>query len=177
MTLPQLHRTLQIVMGWEDYHLHEFRIAGKVYAQPDPEDNHLGREVLDERRARVSRLAANVGSSFEYVYDFGDDWYHDILLESISLAMPRKRYPICVAGARSAPPEDAGGIGGYQHYLEALFDHRHQDHKTMLAWRGRFDPEYFPIAGVNKLLREAFPVRSSLSISSPRRQLSKRTSI
>jgi hypothetical protein len=60
-----------------------------------------------------------VGSSFEYHYDFGDNWSHDILLESISLAIPRKRYPTCVAGALSAPPEDVGGIGGYQRYLEA----------------------------------------------------------
>ena len=167
MALPQLHRTLQIVMGWENYHLHEFRIAGKVYGSPDPEDDQFGRAVLDERRARVGKLVAAVGSSFEYIYDFGDDWGHDILLESISLAVPRKRYPACVAGARSAPPEDVGGIGGYQHYLEALFDPRHEDHQTMLAWHGRFDPEYFPITGVNKILREAFPVRSQAAGKHP----------
>jgi hypothetical protein len=174
MTLPQLHRTLQIVMGWENYQLHEFRIAGKVYGEPDPEDNHFGRAVLDERRGRVGKLVAAVGSSFEYIYDFGDDWHHDILLESISVATPRKRYPTCVAGARSAPPEDVGGIGGYQRYLEALFDPRHEDHRRLLAWRGRFDPEYFPITSANKNLREAFPVRSqprgkSSAVSSPQR--------
>ena len=160
MSLPQLHRTLQIVMGWENYLLHEFRIAGKAYGQPDPEDHHFGRDVLDERRARLGRLVTAVGSSFEYIYDFGDNWRHDIVLESISLATPRKRYTVCVAGARSAPPEDVGGTGGYQRYLEALFDPRHEDHQSLLAWRGRFDPEYFPIAGMNKILRQAFPVRS-----------------
>jgi hypothetical protein len=159
MTLPQLHRTLQIAMGWENYHLHEFRIAGKAYGAPDPEDHHFGREVLDERRARVGKLLA-AGSSFEYIYDFGDNWRHDIMLESILPITPRKRYPVCVAGARSAPPEDVGGIHGYQRYLEALFDLRHKDHRAMLGWRGRFDPEYFPITSVNKRLREAFPVPS-----------------
>jgi len=161
MTLPQLHRALQIVMGWENRHLHEFRIAGKVYAEPDPEDHHFGRAVLDERRVRVGRLVATVGSSFEYIYDFGDNWRHDILLESISLAAPRKRYPACSAGARSTPLEDVGGISGFQRYLEALFDRRHEGHHRLLAWRGRFNPGYFAITRVNKNLREEFPVRAS----------------
>jgi hypothetical protein len=158
MTLPRLHRTLQIVMGWENCHLHEFRIGGKAYAEPDPEDRHFGRAVLDERRARLSTLLAAGGSSFEYTYDFGDNWRHHIVVESILPVTPRKRYPVCMAGERSAPPEDVGGIGGYHRYLEALFDPKHENHRTMLAWRGRFDPEYFPIASVNKRLREAFPV-------------------
>ena len=159
MTLPQLHLALQIVMGWENYHLHEFSIAGKAFGEPDPEDGHFGRDVLDERRTRVGKLLA-AGSAFEYIYDFGDNWRHDILVESILPVTPRKRYPACLAGARSAPPEDVGGIGGYRSYLEALSDRHHKDHRAMLQWRGRFDPEYFPITSVNKSLREAFSVRS-----------------
>ena len=157
MTLPQLHMTLQIVMGWENCHLHEFRIAGKVYGEPDPEDHHFGREVLNERRVPLARLVA-AGSWFEYRYDFGDGWQHDILVEAVRVAHPRKRYPVCLEGARSAPPEDVGGMRGYQRYLEALFDLGHRDHQAMLAWRGRFDPEHFPITSVNRSLREAFPV-------------------
>jgi hypothetical protein len=122
-TLPQLHRMLQIVMGWENYHVHEFRIAGRAYGEPDPEDHHFGRDVLDERRTRVGKLLT-ARSSFEYLYDFGDNWRHDILIESVLPATPRKRYPACVAGERSAPPEDVGGTGGYQRYLEALSPRR-----------------------------------------------------
>ena len=158
-TLPQLHRVLQIVMGWENYHLHEFQIAGKAYGEPDPEDHHFGRDVLDERRTSVGKLLG-AGSSFEYLYDFGDNWRHDILLESVLPAAPRKRYPVCVAGERSVPPEDVGGNGGYERYLAAIFDPRHKDHQAMLAWRGRFDPAAFSITRVNQLLREAFPARS-----------------
>ncbi len=160
MTLPQLHLTLQIVMGWENCHLHEFGVAGKSYAEPDREDNHFGRTVLDERRVQLGKLPVTVGASFEYIYDFGDGWHHDILIESISLAVPRKRYPVCLAGKESAPPEDVGGIFGYQGYLEALFNPKHENHREMLAWRGRFDPAYFPITSVNKALREASPVRA-----------------
>jgi hypothetical protein len=168
MTLPRLHRALQIVMGWDNCHLHEFRIAGKVYAEPDPEDHHFGRAVLDERRARLSKLLRAAGvSSFEYFYDFGDNWRHDLAVESIMPATPRKRYPVCLAGERSAPPEDVGGIGGYHRYLEALFDPTHANHRKMLAWRGRFDPEYFPITSVNKSLREAFPGPSRKPAAAP----------
>jgi len=159
ITLPQLHLTLQIVMGWENYHLHEFRIGGNAYAEPDPEDDHFGRTVLDERRVRLQKLIATAGTSFEYLYDFGDGWRHDITVESILPATPRKRYPVCIAGERSAPPEDVGGMGGYARYLEALRDIRHEDHRRLLAWRGRFDPEHFSIPSVNRALREAFPVR------------------
>jgi hypothetical protein len=155
-------------MRWENRHLHEFRIAGKVYAEPDPEDHHFGRAVLDERQARVSKLLlAAGGSSFEYIYDFGDNWRHDIAVESIMPATPRKRYPVCLAGERSAPPEDVGGSGGYHRYLEALFDPTHENHRTMLAWRGRFDPEYFPLTSVNKSLREAFPAPSRKPPAAP----------
>lgn len=160
MTLPQLHLALQIAMGWENCHLHEFRIEDKIFGEPDPGDDHFGRVSLDERRVQLSKLPASVGSSFEYVYDFGDNWHHEILIESIALAVPRKRYPVCLAGKESAPPEDVGGIFGYQRYLEALFDPKHENHQEMLAWRGRFDPAYFPITTVNKALREAFPVRA-----------------
>ena len=158
MALPKLHRILQMVMGWEDCHVHEFRIDGKAYAEPDPEDHPLGREVADERRVRLGTVLSAVGSSFEYIYDFGDNWRHTILLEALLPVTPRsKRYPVCLGGARSAPPEDVGGIGGYERYLEALSDPKHGDHRSMLAWRGRFDPEYFPITSVNRRLREAFP--------------------
>ena len=120
MTLPRLHRTLQIVMGWEDYHVHEFRINGKAFAEPDPEDHHFGRKVADERRVQLKTLLTAAGSSFEYIYDFGDNWRHDILLEAIFPTIPRKRYPVCLGGARSTPPEDVGGVGGYERYLEAF---------------------------------------------------------
>jgi Plasmid pRiA4b ORF-3-like protein len=79
-TLDQLHRVLQVVMGWENYHLHEFRIGAKLYGDPDLDDE---REIVDVKRTRIRAVLSGLGAAFEYVYDFGDDWQHDLFLEAI----------------------------------------------------------------------------------------------
>lgn len=89
-----------------------------------------------------------------YEYDFGDGWYHEILLEAILLPEAEAFYPRCIAGARNGPPEDAGGPFGYAHYLEALADRKHREHKNMLAWRGPFDPEAFSLDAINASLKK-----------------------
>src|SRR5436309_10032920 len=139
-TLGQLHRTLQIVMGWEDYHLHEFRVGRRIYSVPDPDDDMYERKVIDERRERLRDVVARVGTQFVYAYDFGDDWRHDLLLEAILLPEPDQQFPRCIAGERRGPPEDVGGTSGYQEYLEAMADPEHEEHESMTQWRGRFDP-------------------------------------
>jgi hypothetical protein len=164
-SLAQLHRIIQIVMGWEDCHLHDFVIGRRTYSVPDPDAAFNERKVMDERRARLNRLLVRVGTAFEYVYDFGDDWRHEMLLEAILLPEPPQQYPRCIAGRRCGPPEDAGGPPGYFNYVEALADTNHEEHETMLQWRGPFDPEAFSIKRVNAILERTFrrPRPKSLS--------------
>ena len=113
-TLAQLHRVLQVAMGWENYHLHEFRIGRKIYAVPDLDDE---REITDVKRTRIHDVIQQVGTEFEYVYDLGDYWEHDLLLEAILQPTPDTPYPRCIAGERSCPPEDVDGPGGYEKCL------------------------------------------------------------
>ena len=62
-------------------------------------------------------------------------------------------HPVCLAGKRSRPPEDCGGIGGYYRFLEAISDPKHPEHEDMLDWAGgEFDPERFDKEEVNRLL-------------------------
>jgi hypothetical protein len=152
-TLAQLHKVLQIAMGWEDVHLHEFRIGPHVYSVPDPDDDMYERTVIDERRHRLREVIPQVGTSFEYVYDFGDNWRHELLLEEVVPPDANKQCPRCLAGERCGPPEDAGGLFGYVHYLEAMADSSHDEHEDMLEWRGPFDPELFSLAAVNRRLQ------------------------
>ena len=165
--LPQLHRILQSLFNWEDYHLHDFVVGRRVYSVPHEDDALNERKVVDERRVPLNRIVDHVGDAFEYAHDFGDDWQHDILLEAILLPETEAFYPRCIAGARNGPPEDAGGPGGYGDYVEALADPEHEEHENMLAWRGPFDPEAFPLDEIN----------ASLSRSLNRRVASKRAAL
>jgi len=151
-TLAQLHRILQVAMGWEDAHLHEFRIGDRVYGVPDPDDGLYERTVNDERRQQLREVLPQVGIPCEYAYDFGDNWRHELCLEDIVPPDPKQQYPVCLAGERCAPPEDVGGPLGYAVYLEAMADPTHEEHESMLEWRGPFEPEVFSPASVNRRL-------------------------
>ncbi|MDE2258961.1 MAG: plasmid pRiA4b ORF-3 family protein [Betaproteobacteria bacterium] len=150
VTLGKLHRVIQEVMGWEDYHLHEFIIAGQRYGLPDPEFD--GREApLSEKRVALSTPLGEF-KSFQYDYDFGDGWEHLVIVEGV---LPPEEVPdtfICLAGENACPPEDVGGPPGYMNYLEALLNPRHDAHEEMLEWRGRFDPKKFNLRAINKRL-------------------------
>lgn len=153
-TLAQLHRILQIVMGWEDYHLHQFEIGRRIYCVPDPDDDLYERQVIDESRVRLREVVPHVGTHFGYLYDFGDSWRHDLLLEAIVLPDLEGQYPHCLAGERRTPPEDVGSPPGYEDYLEALADPEHPEHENVLRWRGPFNPEAFSLATVNQQLEK-----------------------
>lgn len=155
--LVQLHRVLQIVMGWEDCHLYEFRIGGNIYAVPDLEEE---RKIINVERIRIHDVVQQVGTAVEYVYDLGDYWQHDLLLEDILQRAPDTLYPRCIAGERNCPPEDVGGSGGYEDYLEALADPKHEQHEDIMQWRGPFDPEAFSVEEINRQMEKKFrPVR------------------
>jgi hypothetical protein len=165
-TLAQLHTILQIVMGWEDYHLHEFVIGRRLYSVPDPDDIMYERNVVDESHVLLGDVVPRVGTEFAYLYDFGDSWEHDLILEAILLPETTARYPTCIGGERRTPPEDVGGIPGYQEYLAVLADPEHEEHGNMLQWRGPFDPESFAPDQLNQRLRKKFRSRKMAKSSS-----------
>ena len=165
-TLGKLHEILQIVMNWEDCHLHEFRIGRRLYSVPDPDDDMHERNVIDESRERLCGAVPRVGTQFLYLYDFGDNWRHDLLLEAILMPESLTQYPRCIAGERRTPPEDVGGTPGYEEYLQAVADPEHEEHENVLRWRGAFDPEAFSPDDVNPRLRKRF--RSAGKTANPK---------
>jgi len=166
-TLAQLHTVMQIVMGWEDYHLHEFAIGRRLYSVPDPDDDMYERKVIDERRVSLGEVVPRVGTQFAYLYDFGDSWEHELLLEAVLLPEPDAPYPTCIGGERRTPPEDVGGTHGYEEYLTVLADPEHEEHENMLQWRGPFDSELFSPTQVNQELQKRFRSRKSAKAASP----------
>lgn len=150
ITLAKLHRVVQIVMGWTNSHLYRFSIGGVGYAEPDPDGFLNGRS---DRRARLNHVV-RATQTFEYEYDFGDSWEHDIVIEKTLQPEPGVFYPFCLGGERACPPEDCGGLWGYQEFLEAIMNPAHREHEAMLTWvGGSFDPETFDLGAVNASLR------------------------
>lgn len=166
-TFWDLHVALQDAMGWQDCHLHMFRVArpgSRKVVQigiPDPDMSTGPTACLPGWETSLQKFFARPGQQAEYEYDFGDGWEHAVVLEGILMPEPGASYPRCTAGERACPPEDVGGVGGYKTFLEAIFDPSHEDHQPMLTWAGgRFDPEGFDPAGVRfdnprKRLRKA----------------------
>ncbi len=150
-TLSQLHRVIQAVMDWTDDHLHQFNIAGRVYGIPDP-DGML--QFIDDRTVRLRDLNLTRRNRISYTYDFGDEWVHVLKVEEVSQGDSDDIRALCMAGERSAPPEDVGGVFGYEELLVARSDPSHERHDEAKEWIGDFDPEYFSIEEANKRLRK-----------------------
>jgi len=151
--LSRLHAVLQIVMGWTNSHLHQFKAGGRYYGEPDPEFADRV-EVIDERQTRLDQVAPAVKARFVYEYDFGDSWEHELVVEKILPPEKGEQYPRCTDGQRACPPDDVGGVWGYQDFLEAMRDPKHPEHEDMVEWiGGEFDPEAFDLRGVNGALQ------------------------
>ncbi|MDN5861014.1 MAG: plasmid pRiA4b ORF-3 family protein, partial [Pseudonocardia sp.] len=101
--LAHLHEIIQATFGWHGYHMWVFTTAAGEYGEPDPELGHA-----DAARRRLSDVAPARGDRIRYTYDFGDDWEHDVMVETITPAEPDLTYPRCVTGRRARPPEDCG---------------------------------------------------------------------
>jgi len=153
ITLHRLHWIIQVSMGWTNSHLHQFIVDGQHFSQLDFGLEEAEIEVKNEKTARLGRLVTAPRSKFIYQYDFGDSWYHEILVEQILTPDPKMTYPVCVAGKRACPPEDCGGIGGYERFLDAIRHPDHPEHDEMLTWVGGvFDSEACDINRINREL-------------------------
>jgi hypothetical protein len=148
--LSRLHRALQIAMGWKTYHVHVFTVGDTDYGEPSPD---WGKEVLDHRKVTLERVLATGQTSFEYEYDLGDGWRHEITLIGTRPAEGQEQLA-CIDGDGACPPEDCGGPWGYRQLLVALSDPDHKEHYSLLRWvGGRFDPRAFDAAAVDKALK------------------------
>lgn len=152
-TLGKLHDFLQIVMGWQNYHLHQFIIDEEAYSDPAV-DEYGELDTLNETKFTLSKVIQAKGQKFKYEYDFGDSWVHTLVLEEILPAEPGVNYPLCLKGKRACPPEDVGGPWGYADFLETIHDPSKEDHDTLLEWAGgEFDPEAFNLEEINARLQ------------------------
>lgn len=138
MTLRRLHRVLQVAMGWQDSHMHEFRVEG---------------QRLAIRSGRIGDMLTEVGDSLIYTYDLGDGWEHIIILEKRFAGGDDAERPVCLGGQQACPPEDCGGVPGYYDLLEVLQSPDDERYEEMREWvGGDFDPTAFSVEAVNRQL-------------------------
>lgn len=139
--VDRFHQVLAAALGWQDCHLHVFERGADRYGHAAPD-----LDIQDERGITLADLLPREGDRMDYEYDFGDCWLHDIVLEAIEPGDADGARPRCTAGAGRCPPEDVGGIPGYEHLRRALADPGDEEHAELLEWLGLDDARDFDAA-------------------------------
>ena len=141
--LDALSDLIRFAFGWSFMHEHAF--------EPVPL-HHPDERIpeIQEGNLILGQMCDKPGAKLRYRYDFGDDWAHLITVEKIEPAMEGERYPRCLTGRRAAPPEDCGGVPGYQRLLAVLADPAHPEREETMEWLGVFDPEKFSAEKIDR---------------------------
>ncbi len=174
-SLLALHEVIQAAMLFENYHLFDFvtgtRGAETRYIIPDPNDTFADDDFGDSMDASKTELGQLIEAGVKrltYTYDFGDNWEHTIIVESVTAADPATAYPRFIEGANRAPPEDVGGIPGFENFLTIMAKPHHPEHADIKRWYGRtFDPKDITEAEIAtrmaKLAKRHRPKKSAVS--------------
>jgi hypothetical protein len=142
---------LGAVMGWQNYHLHQFRVGDALYGMPLDE---YPEEEIDEKGISVLHVFRDERRFF-FDYDFGDGWEHEVVIEALTWSHFGLKFAVCIDGPNACPPEDVGGIPGYEEFLEVIADPTHEEHDRFVAWAGgSSDHGAFDLAGANALLQK-----------------------
>lgn len=154
--LGWVHAVIQVAMGWTNSHLHQFRLGDRIFSDPTFDLNAFEDDpaVTDENTVTVDQVSKRKIPVLMYEYDFGDSWNHLLSFSPISKGqVAAENRADCLEGSRACPPEDCGGIPGYENLLEALGNKKHPEHRAMKQWLGRpYDPEAFAVDTVNRSL-------------------------
>ncbi len=153
-----LHAAIQGAFGWEMAHLWEFTPtlgrSNVAIIMPELENDYLvmeDREVMEADMVDLNEYFQEPGDKMYYLYDFGDSWMHEIVLEGI---LPDEEHmfetPQVVEGKGACPPEDCGGVGGYDWLKKVLADPNHEEHEHYREWMDlengeAFDPNEFDL--------------------------------
>jgi len=148
-SLNKLHHIIQIAFGWWNYHLYMF---GKYEQRIGDPTLWADGETVWDKKVKIKDVLQKEGDKFPYEYDMGDSWKHTIVLEKITV--DKSRVVRCIDGCRAAPPEDCGGIGGYQELIHHRYHPEKDGYIELLEWLDDdYDPEKFDLKEVNKSLR------------------------
>lgn len=125
----QLHYAIQLAFDWGNEHLYQFQKQaysdGWCISEPE-EDGGMGFfscESMPAKKINVRKFIEHRGlEKFVYVYDFGDDWIHQIIVEQLTDEV--LQLPCCLAGKGATPPENCGGPYNYEYLKELKSKHK-----------------------------------------------------
>lgn len=168
ITFRDLHLVIQDVMGWYDCHMYQFSPKGwgskPILSEDEDEDfsssEHFdvnAKESFESEKIKINQYFKAAKDKIVYIYDFGDDWQHDVVLTKIN--DEKILHPVCLDGSGACPFEDCGGIGGYLHYLDILKDRNHEEYEETIEWLcldedEDWDENFFDVDEANELLRD-----------------------
>ena len=136
-----MHNVIQVAMGWTNSHLFEFRVGNRSYGESYWDDDDFGPKVFRARNIRLKTLVDRGVERFLYVYDFGDNWEHEVAVEELRDGDAETDYPAFFDGERRCPPEDVGSAPGYMDFIEAVLNPAHEEHERLVTWYGGpYDP-------------------------------------
>jgi hypothetical protein len=157
ITLGRLSRVIQIAMGWENCHCHDFEIGQERYTLPFDQGPGFWLASLtggpkDERTVQLNHLVPKVATTFHYEYDFGDAWQHQVQFEQTVPSPLTDKTPTCTGGQRACPPDDCGGVDAYYRLLKVLKrPRRNRERRELIEWLGEeLDPSCFDMNLVNE---------------------------
>ena len=152
-SLDLLHAVIQISVGWQFAHLYEFMLNGERYVDHEMIEEADG--YKDVSSATIKSLNLKKGDSLEYSYDFGDGWEH--LIELVEIREAKNFEPVfgCRDGAGQCPPEDCGGMDGYEELIEVKNNPAHPRYKELSEWidLDSLNPEKFELNEINNELQ------------------------
>ncbi|GAB3055175.1 plasmid pRiA4b ORF-3 family protein [Virgibacillus ainsalahensis] len=146
---------IRVTNDEEAYQEHKYfkknrkEIEGKMKANATPETakfletqlKNLNTEIRKPAGIKIDTYIEKYGE-LTYSYDFGDNWQFIITLEEV-VEDYKYGYPILTDGAETAPPEDVGGLGGYDEFLKAYHHKSHPEHEETVEWaEGQMYREY-----------------------------------
>ena len=168
-TLAELHHVFQVAMGWENWHLHSFKLWGKEYGIPYAGGSYF---ADDARRVHLGDFPWQVNDKFTYTYDFGDYWLHQVRVEQVLPPTALSAHPVCVSGRRACPPEEVGGPRGYDQRTLDQFSWAYEARDRLLAgedireddvptWFWTYRPEHFDKGPVNRKMAKLYQLKGN----------------
>ena len=155
ITMCELHHTIQVVMGWQNYHLYQFEAGETLIADSRLWDEVEMGPITDVKELSVGEVFTKVGTTVLYEYDFGDGWMHHLELVDRSTHPTQEVLPLVLSGENACPPEDCGGIHGYKDLIDILKDPKHPEHREYKVWAGKnFNPVEFSVDACNAELKK-----------------------